>query len=143
MLSVGNERLLLRELLRLEIASETAKLDNGTRVDLLGPPFLGRDSQPVPEDQRLPILEFIFAKYISVFPLFDKAKPKFWPHTVQEFIQTLATKDISSSADRDEATKRRRMARSLRRAIMIMLLAGLSTNRKAESGRYKAKKTGS
>lgn len=140
MLSVGNERLLLRELLRLEIASETAKLDNGTRVDLLGPPFLGRDSQPVPEDQRLPILEFVFAKYITVFPLFDKAKPKFWPHTVQEFIQTLATKDISSSADRDEATKRRRMARSLRRAIMIMLLAGLSTNRKAESGRYKAKK---
>lgn len=127
-LTIEQEHLLKRELLRLQLSKESEALDNMVNIDQLGFPFLlpnGKTSS----GSDYPLCSYVLHNFIVGFPLIKKADMKFWQQTCQPFIQGLASKDISSSADRDEATKRRRIGRILKRLIMLFFVAGLGTNR--------------
>ncbi|PRT52429.1 hypothetical protein B9G98_00049 [Wickerhamiella sorbophila] len=134
-LSVDQVHLLKRELLRLAIADESARLDNMNNINQLGPPFIDTDGMPA-DGSAFPIMSYILVNFVVPFPPLARADAKFWANTAQPFIQGLASKEISSSADRDEATKRRRLGRIAKRFILMLMVAGISTNVPNESRRY-------
>lgn len=127
-ITVDQEHLLKRELLRMQISKESAALDNMINLDQLGFPFLLPNGKYSPAD-AYPLCSYILRTFVVDFPVVQKADQKFWQETVQPFIQGLASKDVSSSADRDEATKRRRVGRVCKRWILLFFVAGLGTNR--------------
>lgn len=126
-LSPRQENLLKRELLRLQISDESTALDNLVNVDLLGAPFVTPAGEHA-DGHDMPLLSYLFRTFIVSFPLLSSASEKFWVEVAQPFIQGLASKDISSSADRDEATKRRRLGRIAKRMILMLFVAGTSSN---------------
>lgn len=127
-ITVDEEHLLKRELLRMQISKESAALDNMINLDQLGYPFVLPNGKYSPAD-TYPLCSYILRTFVVEFPVVQKADDKFWLETVQPFIQGLASKDVSSSADRDEATKRRRAGRVLKRWILMFFVAGLGSNR--------------
>lgn len=127
-LTVEQEHLLKRELLRLQLSKESEALDNMVNIDQLGFPFLLTNGE-TSSGSDYPLCSYVLQNFIVGFPLIKKADMKFWQQICQPFIQGLASKDISSSADRDEATKRRRVGRVLKRLILLFFVAGLGSNR--------------
>lgn len=128
-LSVEHEHLLKRELIRLQLNEESLRLDNLVNVDSLGKPFV-RPGGIYDSGDEFPLYRYVLTHFIVTFPLLKKADNKFWQESAQPFIQGLASKDISSSADRDQATKRRRIARGIKRSLLMLFVAGIGTNRK-------------
>ena len=128
-LSVENEHLLKRELLRLEMNEESARIDNLVNIDALGKPFV-RPNGTYDSGSEFPIFRYVLSNFLVTSPLLKNAHKEFWVDSAQPFIQGLASKDISSSADRDEATKRRRISRGIKRTLLMLFVAGLGSNRK-------------
>lgn len=129
MLTIEEEHLLKRELLRLEMNHESEGLDNMVNLDQLGTPFALPNGQ-FADGSDYPLCSYVLRNYVVSFPLIKNAKPKFWTETTQPFIQGIASKEISSSADRDETTKRRRMGKVIKRMLLLFFVAGLGSNRK-------------
>lgn len=128
-LTVEEEHLLKRELLRLELNYESVGLDNMVNLDQLGAPFTLPTGQ-FATGEGYPLSAYILRNFVTTFPLLKHAKPQFWAETAQPFIQNLASKEISTSADRDQATKRRRVGKVVKRLLLLFFVAGLSTNRR-------------
>lgn len=75
----------------------------------------------------------IFNAQVMTFPFINKVDPKkFWQDKVQSFLESLSQKDLSSSADRSEDTKRRRIGRKLTNLIAIYMASGLQTTNTLE-----------
>jgi len=133
-LTVAQEHLLKRELLRLQLTKESEALDNMVNIDQLGSPFILPNGK-VASGKDYPLTAYILRHFVRTFPLLAHAEPDFWQKTAQPFVQGLASKDISSSADRDEATKRRRIGRVVKRLLLLFFVAGVGSNREKLSDR--------
>lgn len=63
------------------------------------------------------------------FPFLDKAREKeFWQDRLQVFLESFAGKNISSSEDRLEETKRRKLARKSQKLVELMMVSGIPTS---------------
>ena len=79
-------------------------------------------------DSELPILRYIFVNHVRNFPFLDKAKEKeFWQDKLQVFLESFAKKHISSSEDRLEETKRRKLAIKAEKLVELMMVSGIPT----------------
>ncbi len=62
------------------------------------------------------------------FPFLDQAREKeFWQDKLQVFLESFANKHISSSEDRLEETKRRKLAIKARKLVELMMVSGIPT----------------
>ncbi|VVT53877.1 uncharacterized protein SAPINGB_P003795 [Magnusiomyces paraingens] len=131
-----HEHYLKRELIRIQLAHELRTLADLRLFGLLGPPLDPPDpSLDLPEDPSVPIMQHVFQHHILTFPFISagldhKGMPttiEFWRDTVQKFFEILGAEDLSSSEDREEATKRRKISNKLTTLVSIYMASGLQT----------------
>lgn len=128
LLSPIQEHYLKRELVRAQISYEVQQLSDFKSIASLGPPFVGAGGALHDGYSKLPVMTHIFNAQVQTFPFINSVNPKeFWEDKVQTFVESLAQKDLSSSADRAEETKRRRIGRKLTNLIALYLSSGLQT----------------
>jgi len=122
------EHYLKRELVSEQVRWEINELNTPTALRRFGAPFKSPHGEVSPEDSELPILRFIFVHHIRDFPFLDKAREKeFWQDKLQVFLESFAGKRVSSSEDRLEETKRRKLAIKARKLVELMMVSGIPT----------------
>jgi len=127
-LSGKQEHYLKRELISRQTKYEISELNSPTALRRFGAPFKSELGEVSPTDSDLPILRFIFVHHVRNFPFLDKAKEKeFWQDKLQVFLESFATKQISSSEDRLEETKRRKLALKCEKLVELMMNSGIPT----------------
>ncbi|KAJ8114405.1 hypothetical protein ONZ43_g4911 [Nemania bipapillata] len=127
-LSGKQEHYLKRELVSEQVNWEISELNSPTALRRFGTPFKSDYGEVSPLDSELPILRYIFVHHVREFPFLDKAKEKeFWQDKLQVFLESFASKGISSSEDRLEETKRRKLATKCRKLVELMMVSGVPT----------------
>ncbi|KAI9694593.1 MAG: hypothetical protein M1822_000209 [Bathelium mastoideum] len=122
------EHYLKRELISQQVKNEVSELASTTALQRFGAPFRSDAGEVPPEDSELPILRYIFVHHIRNFPFLDQAREKeFWQDKLQVFLESFASKHISSSEDRLEETKRRKLAMKAEKLVELMMVSGLPT----------------
>ncbi|KAJ5820255.1 hypothetical protein N7474_005846 [Penicillium riverlandense] len=122
------EHYLKRELIARQVRSEISELNSPTALQRFGAPFRSEFGEVAPVDSELPILRYIFVHHVRNFPFLDKAREKeFWQDKLQVFLESFANKHVSSSEDRLEETKRRKLARKCEKLIELMMVSGVPT----------------
>jgi hypothetical protein len=115
-------------LLAQQVRFEINELSSPTALRRFGAPFKGDRGEVRPQDSELPLLRYIFVHHVRTFPFLDQAKEKeFWQDRVQTFLESFATKQISSSDDRLEESKRRKLAKKAEKLVEIMMVSGIPT----------------
>lgn len=108
---------------------EISELNSPTALRRFGAPFRSDVGEVSPLDSSLPVLRYIFVHHVREFPFLDKAKEKeFWQDKLQVFLESFATKNISSSEDRLEETKRRKLAMKAQKLVELMMVSGVRTS---------------
>jgi hypothetical protein len=119
---------LKRELISHQTEFEISELSSSTALQRFGAPFRSDAGEVAPEDSDLPLLRYIFVHHVRNFPFLDKAKEKeFWQDKLQLFLESFANKHISSSEDRLEETKRRKLALKAEKLVELMMVSGIPT----------------
>ncbi|KAL8940950.1 MAG: hypothetical protein Q9216_002519 [Gyalolechia sp. 2 TL-2023] len=122
------EHYLKRELLSQQVDFEIAELASTTALQRFGAPFRSDYGEVAPVDSDLPILRFIFVQHVRNFPFLDQAREKeFWQDKLQVFLELFAQKHISSSEDRLEESKRRKLAIKAKKLVELMMVSGIPT----------------
>ncbi|GCB18128.1 PX domain-containing protein C1450.12 [Aspergillus awamori] len=122
------EHYLKRELISRQVQSEISELNSPTALRRFGAPFKSEFGEVAPVDSELPILRYIFVHHVRNFPFLDQAREKeFWQDKLQVFLESFATKHVSSSEDRLEETKRRKLARKCEKLVELMMVSGIPT----------------
>lgn len=112
----------------MQVQSEIAELNSPTALRRFGAPFRSEFGEVSPLDSELPILRFIFVHHVRKFPFLDQAREKeFWQDKLQVFLESFANKNISSSEDRHEETKRRKLAKKCEKLVELMMVSGIPT----------------
>ncbi|KAF2403991.1 hypothetical protein EJ06DRAFT_547060 [Trichodelitschia bisporula] len=128
LLTGKQEHYLKRELISRQTAWEISELNSPTALRRFGAPFKSDAGEVKPQDSELPILRFIFVHHVRTFPFLRRAQEtEFWQNRVQVFLESFASKHISSSEDRLEDTKRRKLALKARKLVEIMMVSGIPT----------------
>lgn len=119
---------LKRELIAQQVRFEINELSSPTALRRFGAPFKGDRGEVRPQDSELPLLRYIFVHHVRTFPFLNQAKEnEFWQDRVQTFLESFATKQISSSDDRLEESKRRKLAKKAEKLVEIMMVSGIPT----------------
>ncbi|KAJ5154280.1 uncharacterized protein N7500_009719 [Penicillium coprophilum] len=122
------EHYLKRELISREVRDEIFELNSPTALQRFGAPFRSEFGEVAPVDSELPILRYIFVHHVRNFPFLDQAREKeFWQDKLQVFLESFANKHVSSSEDRLEETKRRKLARKCEKLVELMMVSGVPT----------------
>ncbi|KAG9231173.1 hypothetical protein BJ875DRAFT_470276 [Amylocarpus encephaloides] len=122
------EHYLKRELISTQVKFEITELNSPTALQRFGAPFKSEFGEVSPLDSDLPILRYIFVHHVREFPFLDKAREKeFWQDKLQVFLQSFANKHISSSEDRLEETKRRKLSIKAQKLVELMMVSGVPT----------------
>lgn len=122
------EHYLKRELISHQVKFEITELNSPTALQRFGAPFKSDFGEISPLDSDLPILRYIFVHHVREFPFLDKAKEKeFWQDKLQVFLESFAKKHISSSEDRLEETKRRKLSIKCQKLVELMMVSGVPT----------------
>ncbi|KAK4136510.1 succinate dehydrogenase [Trichocladium antarcticum] len=128
-LSGKQEHYLKRELISEQVRWEVSELNSPTALRRFGAPFKSEFGEVSPLDSELPILRYIFVHHVREFPFLDKAKEKeFWQDKLQTFLESFASKNISSSEDRLEESKRRKLASKAKKLVELMMVSGVPTS---------------
>jgi hypothetical protein len=123
------EHYLKRELMSSQVKFEINDLNTPTALQRFGAPFRSEHGEVSPQESELPILRYIFVHHVRDFPFLDKAREKeFWQDKLQVFLESFATKQISSSEDRLEETKRRKLAIKAHKLVELMMVSGIRTS---------------
>ncbi|KMQ48631.1 Phox like protein domain [Trichophyton rubrum] len=123
------EHYLKRELVGAQVSGEIVELNSPTALRRFGAPFKSDFGEIAPVDSELPILRYIFVNHVRNFPFLDKAHEKeFWQDRLQVFLESFANKNISSSEDRHEETKRRKLAKKCEKVVELMMVSGIPTS---------------
>ncbi|KIW07659.1 uncharacterized protein PV09_01599 [Verruconis gallopava] len=129
MLTGKQEHYLKRELISQQVRFEINELSSPTALQRFGAPFRGDKGEVAPQDSELPLLRYMFVHHVRTFPFLNQAKEKeFWQDRVQTFLESFATKQISSSDDRLEESKRRKLAKKAEKLVEIMMVSGIPTS---------------
>ncbi|PHH60404.1 hypothetical protein CDD81_1682 [Ophiocordyceps australis] len=123
------EHYLKRELIAQQVKWEISELNSPTALQRFGAPFRSEHGEVSPQESELPILRYIFVHHVRDFPFLDKAREKeFWQDKLQLFLESFAGKQISSSEDRLEETKRRKLAIKAQKLVELMMVSGIGTS---------------
>ncbi|KFA61449.1 hypothetical protein S40285_03452 [Stachybotrys chlorohalonatus IBT 40285] len=123
------EHYLKRELISEQVKWEISELNSPTALQRFGAPFRSDHGEVSPQESDLPILRYIFVQHVRDFPFLDRAREKeFWQDKLQVFLESFATKQISSSEDRLEETKRRKLAIKAHKLTELMIVSGIPTS---------------
>ncbi|KAF4594769.1 PX domain protein [Ophiocordyceps camponoti-floridani] len=123
------EHYLKRELMSQQVKWEINELNSPTALQRFGAPFRSEHGEVSPQESELPILRYIFVHHVRDFPFLDKAREKeFWQDKLQLFLESFAGKQISSSEDRLEETKRRKLAIKAQKLVELMMVSGIGTS---------------
>ncbi|KAJ6781214.1 hypothetical protein PWT90_09501 [Aphanocladium album] len=123
------EHYLKRELMAEQSIYEINELNSPTALQRFGAPFRSEHGEVSPQESELPILRYIFVHHVRDFPFLDKAREKeFWQDKLQVFLESFATKHISSSEDRLEETKRKKLAIKAQKMVELMMVSGIGTS---------------
>ncbi|ODA82947.1 hypothetical protein RJ55_01456 [Drechmeria coniospora] len=123
------EHYLKRELMSLQVKWEINELNSPTALQRFGAPFRSEHGEVSPQESELPVLRYIFVNHVRDFPFLDKAREKeFWQDKLQVFLESFAGKQISSSEDRLEETKRRKLAIKAQKLVELMMVSGIGTS---------------
>ena len=113
------KKLLLTKLIENELSS----LNDPSGLQQLGPPF---DSSIDPTNTRLPILCFVFHRFVCSFPFLGQTdQDSLWRDKVQPFLESFASKRISSSEDRSESSKREKLGLRVKSMLVLLMTAGV------------------
>ena len=156
------EHYLKRELLRLELNNEFEKLNDINALRKFGHPFsenpvkdahekhegshrlsgrFHRDSKGSVEEfhsdvvTEFPILSHFLHNFVMTFPLLSKdlvQDPSFWEDKVQAFFEHFMSLPFSSSFDREEMTKRRKLALKFSKAILLFYNSGIGVSKEVQ-----------
>ncbi|KAK8226096.1 hypothetical protein IWZ00DRAFT_563804 [Phyllosticta capitalensis] len=122
------EHYLKRELIAQQTQFEISELSSPTALQRFGAPFRSDAGEVKPENSELPLLRYIFVHHVRNFPFLDQAREKeFWQDKLQVFLESFANKHISSSEDRLEETKRRKLAVKAEKLVELMMVSGIPT----------------
>ncbi|KAI9669054.1 MAG: hypothetical protein M1831_000646 [Alyxoria varia] len=122
------EHYLKRELISRQTQYEISELSSPTALQRFGAPFSSDAGEVAPEHSELPFLRYIFVHHVRNFPFLDQAREQeFWQDKLQKFLESFATKHISSSEDRLEETKRRKLAQKAEKVVELMMVSGIPT----------------
>ncbi|KAH7162773.1 hypothetical protein B0J13DRAFT_19008 [Dactylonectria estremocensis] len=120
---------LKRELISEQVKWEISELNSTTALQRFGAPFRSEHGEVSPHESELPLLRYIFVHHVRDFPFLDKAREKeFWQDKLQVFLESFAGKQISSSEDRLEETKRRKLAIKAKKLVELMMVSGIGTS---------------
>lgn len=133
-----------------QVKWEINELNSPTALQRFGAPFRSVHGEVSPQESELPILRYIFVNHVRDFPFLDKAREKeFWQDKLQvvrspvlpayaslrtlltwtsQFLESFAGKQISSSEDRLEETKRRKLAIKAQKLVELMMVSGIGTS---------------
>lgn len=120
-LTPTQEHFLKKFLIEKRLDNELQVLNKPECLQLFGDPFKSKDI--LPDDNAFPLLRFFFRNYLASFPFItnntEEDQQKFWQDTVQPFIESLNTKQLSNSNDRKENITKRKQ-------INLKFLSGMS-----------------
>lgn len=113
---------LKKTLVKLEMEKEIQLLSRQDALSLLGPPF-----KPSKQTQQvsLPLLRFLFHHFVLTFPFLRSAPPNFFADKVQVFVDRFAERNISSTDDRDETTKRKKLGGRMSKWFVLLMSAAI------------------
>jgi hypothetical protein len=121
---------LKRELVALQLGHELQGIgDVPDALALFGAPFNppapdppGSPATPKPD---LVFLRFFFHGFVRDFPFLRAAPATFFSHKVQPFVASFLARNITSTEDREEETKRRRLAGKLEKHFGLLLSSAI------------------
>jgi hypothetical protein len=128
LLTGKQEHYLKRELLAQQTQYEISELATPTALQRFGAPFRSTRGEVSPQESELPVLRYMFVHHVRNFPFLDRAREKeFWQDKLQLFLESFANKHISSSEDRLEETKRKKLALKAQKLLELMMVSGIPT----------------
>ncbi|KAL9934274.1 hypothetical protein V8E36_006730 [Tilletia maclaganii] len=113
---------LKKALIRLQVEGEMRALAKRDALATFGPPF--RPSAQA-RSTDIPFLRFMFRHFVLTFPFLRSAPPNFFADKVQVFVDRFLDKNISSTDDREEATKRRQITGRFERYVVLLMTAAV------------------
>ncbi|KAH3676233.1 hypothetical protein WICPIJ_009193 [Wickerhamomyces pijperi] len=142
-MSATQHHYLKRELLKLQIESEVLRFNDSTSLRTFGTPFTSQDPQNYKQEdpndppadlysinQEFPLTKFAFTRFLLTFPFFSQAHQdwdELWIRRVQVLYEKFMSMDMSSTVDREEATKRRKIGKKIKSLLLIMFNSGIGT----------------
>lgn len=142
-MSATQQHFLKRELLKLQIESEVLKFNDATSLRHFGYPFSPSDpshfdkissdalsSSSSEVNNEFPLTKFAFTNFMLSFPLLSKSHQDWdalWVHKVQVLYEKFMSMDMSSTIDREEATKRKKIATKLNSLLLVIFNSGIGT----------------
>ena len=106
----------------LQVGHEVDQINDADALGLLGPPF---SAPKRAHDVDVPFLRFCFAHFVTTFPFLTRAPADFYSRKLQVFVQSFISRNISASEDRDDDTKRRRMAGKLEKHLGLVISSAI------------------
>ncbi|SCV04455.1 LANO_0G10308g1_1 [Lachancea nothofagi CBS 11611] len=153
-LSPTEEHYLKRELLKQELSREIQCLNDAHALRKFGYPFSPEDPRSIHSDKKLiqrlkstksntadahadignsqdtdyPLLNHFLQNFVMKMPLLSQnliEKEDFWQQKVQVFFEHFMQLQFSSSFDREELTKRRKLSMKLSKIVLLMYNSGI------------------
>ncbi|CAR24241.1 Lec1p [Lachancea thermotolerans CBS 6340] len=160
-LTPAEEHYLKRELLKQELVREIEGLDDPKALRRFGYPFSAEDPRSAHSKKKLirrlkrskasetesdsesnedqgsefPLLSHFLQHFVMKLPLLAKDlvnKEDFWQEKVQLFFEHFMEQQFSSSFDREELTKRKRLATKLSKMVLLMYNSGIGCKKEVE-----------
>lgn len=124
---------LKRELVNLQFLAELSQFSSPDALGLLGPPFKSsREDKDATDDERessdnnqLPFLHFIFNYFALTFPFLARTQPSFFSDKLQPFVHSFMARNISTSDEREEETKRRKISSRIEKSLSLVLSSAI------------------
>lgn len=130
-LTPTQDHFLKKYLLETQLSHEIHYLSKPNCLEYLGFPFksskeekLGDEKPKSQGEETLPLLKYFFSNFIQSFPFItnnpEKDQLEFWRDTVQPFVESFNTKNVSDSLERkDEITKRKQVNTKLLHGLLL------------------------
>lgn len=142
-LTPTHEHYLKRELLRLQSEAELTLFNDPLALRSFGGPFVSSDPSKLSRGKEasqhtvdhavsplFPLHRFFFAHFVVTVPFLapqHQDYTEFWVRKVQVFYEHFMGMSMSDTLDREEATKRKKMAARLQRLLLMMYNSGVGT----------------
>ncbi|KAG7666271.1 uncharacterized protein J8A68_000183 [[Candida] subhashii] len=147
-LTPTQEHFLKKYLLENRLVEELHTFSDPLACQLLGKPF--KTNLPKNGLSELPLLSFFFQNFLVSFPFItnnsEKNQEKFWQGTLQPFIESLNSKPLSNSEERQEnITKRRQINKKFLSLLLLFYNSTLITKQELtylNESHYKPSDTG-
>lgn len=135
-LTPKQEHYLKRELIKLEINDEFEQFNDAYILRRFGFPFTPNDPKKdsnIPNkliNDKIPLSQFFFHNVLTQLPFLtadSQNSKQFWIRKVQVFYENFMNMQVSETKDRDELTKRKKMANKLNKLFLMIFNSGIGT----------------